>query len=167
MKRVLDVLEKLLEAACVLALSVIVLAVSWQVLARYVTQASTAWAPEVAQIAFVWLSLLAIPVGLRHGRHMLIDVWFSVPGRSFQTAVSTVSMLIVVGVSLVLAYYGWNVLEVAMRRTLPGLGISSGWMNLAVPVGFVLCAVYAVEAWWDGTRAHRLDDPDLTARATV
>lgn len=167
MRRVLDALERLLEGVCVLAMALIVGAVSWQVLARYVTQASTAWAPEMAQIAFVWLALLAIPVGVRRSRHMMIDVWFAVRNPLVGKVISTIAMLVVVCVSLVLAYFGYKVLEVTMRRTLPGLDIAAGWMNLAVPVGFALCAIFAVEAWWDEMRGVRLADPDPTSHATV
>jgi TRAP-type transport system small permease protein len=164
MTRLMDALEKVIEAACVVALAVVVGAVSWQVLARYVTQASTAWAPELAQIAFVWLAMLAIPLGVRRRKHLVIDVWTGVRNRTFQAAVLTAATAIIVVVSLVLAYAGWNVLDVAMRRTLPGLGVPSGWMNAAVPVGFALCAVFALEVWWRALRAGQLTAPSATER---
>lgn len=148
MKRALDLLEKVLEAACVAALIVVVIAVSWQVIARYVTEASTAWAPELAQIAFVWCALLAIPVGVRRGRHMMIDVWTGIKNKTVQAAISTFAMIVVVGVSGTLVYFGINMLPVALSRTLPGLGISAGIANIAVPVGFTLCAIFAIESWW-------------------
>lgn len=167
MRRVLDAAEKVASGVCVLALAVIVVAVSWQVVARYVTEASTAWAPELASLAFVWCALFAIPVGVRHSRHMLIDVWYGVRRRSVGMVVTTVAMVVVVVVCLVLAYFGYSVLSVAMQRTLPGLGVSAGWVNLAVPFGFVLSAVFAVEAWWDQLHRHRLEDSDTAHRATV
>src|SRR5699024_5924373 len=72
-KKILDALEKVVMLAAVASLAVIVLTVVWQVIARYVTSQSTAWAPELAQTAFVWTALLAIPLGTRSGRHMLVD----------------------------------------------------------------------------------------------
>ncbi|MFV0405881.1 MAG: TRAP transporter small permease [Propioniciclava sp.] len=149
MRKVLDILERICQVGAVVALVLVVIAVAWQVTARYVTQASTAWAPELAQIAFVWCSLLSIAIGVRHGRHMMIDVWSGVKNVWVQRAITTVAAVIVIGVSATIGYFGYNMLEVAMRRTLPGLGISAGWANLAVPVGFALCVIFALEVWWD------------------
>ncbi|MFV0452544.1 MAG: TRAP transporter small permease [Propioniciclava sp.] len=149
MRRALDLLERICQVGAVVALVVVVIAVAWQVTARYVTQASTAWAPELAQIAFVWCSLLSIAIGVRHGRHMMIDIWGGVKNVWFQRAVTTFAAVVVVGVSATIGYFGYNMLGIAMRRTLPGLGISAGWANLAVPVGFGLCVIFALEIWWD------------------
>ncbi|MFV0428711.1 MAG: TRAP transporter small permease [Arachnia sp.] len=149
MRKALDLLERICQIGAVVALVVVVVAVAWQVTARYVTQASTAWAPELAQIAFVWCSLLSIAIGVRHGRHMMIDVWGGIKNVWVQRAVTTFATAVVVAVSGTLAYFGYNMLAVAMRRTLPGLGVAAGWANLAVPVGFVLCVIFAIEVWWD------------------
>lgn len=167
MKRALDLVEKLLGVVCVLSLATIVAAVTWQVLARYVTQVSTAWAPELAQVAFVWLSMLAVAIGVRHSRHLLIDIWFSIDNLIFQKIITTASTFIVVTVSLTLAYFGWQMLEVTMRSEMPGLGIPSGWISLAIPVGFILSAIFALEIWWHRIRGDHHGHQDFSARATV
>lgn len=156
--KALDWLERIVELVAVLALAVVVVAVSWQVIARYVTEASTAWAPELAQIAFVWCALLAIPIGVRRSKHLMIDVWFAVKNTWIQVAVSTAAAAIVVGVSATLAYFGYDMLGIAMSRKLPGLGIAAGWANLAVPVGFGLCVVFGLEAWWKDIRSRLKPD---------
>lgn len=163
MRKVLDILERICQVGAVVALVLVVIAVAWQVTARYVTQASTAWAPELAQIAFVWCSLLSIAIGVRHGRHMMIDVWSGVKNVWVQRAITTVAAVIVIGVSATIGYFGYNMLEVAMRRTLPGLGISAGWANLAVPVGFALCVIFALEVWWDEITGKPTPAADDTA----
>lgn len=166
-RKVFDGLEKLLEGACLVFLAATVVVVAWQVLARYVTSSSTAWAPELAQVTFVWLALCAIPIGIRHGRHMSIDAWFAVTNRRVEQVVTTVASLIVVVVSLVLAFYGYRILDVTFTRQFPGLGIAAGWMYLAVPVSFVLCAVFGIEAWWDQLRGDSLGDHSPTSSTTV
>lgn len=143
-KKVLDGLEKVVMFAAVLALGVIVLTVVWQVIARYVTSQSTAWAPELAQTAFVWTALLAIPLGTRSGRHMLVDIW---RGRSekLQKFMFTVASVAVLLICATLVVYGIEMLGTSFQRNLPSLGISSGWQMLAVPVGFGLCFIFQLE----------------------
>ena len=116
-KKALDALENVVMAAAVLALGVIVLTVVWQVLARYVTSQSTAWAPELAQTAFVWAALLAIPLGTRSGRHMLVDIW---RGRSetVQKVMFTLASVAVMLICLTLVVYGIEMLHTSSQRKL-------------------------------------------------
>ena len=143
-KKALDALENVVMAAAVLALGVIVLTVVWQVLARYVTNQSTAWAPELAQTAFVWAALLAIPLGTRSGRHMLVDIW---RGRSetVQKVMFTLASVAVMLICLTLVVYGIEMLHTSSQRKLSSLGISSGWQMAAVPIGFGLSFIFQLE----------------------
>lgn len=143
-KKTLDTLERAVMLAAVLALGIIVLTVVWQVIARYVTSQSTAWAPELAQTAFVWTALLAIPLGTRSGRHMLVDIW---RGRSetLQKIMFTLASVAVLLICATLVVYGIEMLATSSQRSLPSLGISSGWQMLAVPIGFGLSFIFQLE----------------------
>lgn len=143
-RKILDSVEKVVMVTAVISLGVVVLSVVWQVVARYVTEQSTAWVPELSQTAFVWTALLAVPLGVRSGRHMLVDIW---RGRSeaMQKIVFTVASLAVMAVCATLTVYGIQMLEISFQRSLPSLGISSGWQMLAVPVGFGLSFVFQLE----------------------
>ncbi|MFC7456282.1 TRAP transporter small permease [Brachybacterium sp. GCM10030267] len=142
--KTLDVVERVVMIAALVALGGIVLTVFWQVVARYLISQSTAWAPELAQTAFVWTALLAIPLGVRRGRHMLVDIW---RGRSVrvQKIVSALASAVVIGICATLVLYSLEMLATSFQRDLPSLGISSGWQMLAVPVGFGLCIPFQLE----------------------
>ncbi|MGP9539116.1 TRAP transporter small permease [Brachybacterium sp. AOP43-C2-M15] len=143
-KKVLDTVERAVMLAAVVSLAVIVLTVVWQVFARYVTSQSTSWAPELAQTAFVWTALLAIPLGTRSGRHMLVDIW---RGRSetLQKLMFTLASVAVMLICLALFVYGIEMLATSSQRKLSSLGISSGWQMAAVPVGFGLSFIFQLE----------------------
>lgn len=142
--RVLDIIEKITMAGAILALFVIIFAVSFQVVARYVIDSSTAWTPELAQTAFVWAALLAIPLGVRSERHMLVDLWRGAPD-AVRIAIYTLASVIIVAVCAALVFFGVEMVPVSFRRLLPGLGISSGWQMVAVPVGFGLSLLFQLE----------------------
>lgn len=143
-KKVLDAIEQVVMLAAVIALSIIVLTVVWQVVARYVTSQSTAWAPELAQTAFVWAALLAIPLGTRSNRHMLVDIW---RGRSerLQKVMFTLASVAVLAICATLVVYGMQMFATSSLRKLPSLGISSGWQMVAVPIGFGLSFIFQLE----------------------
>ncbi|WP_432545853.1 TRAP transporter small permease [Kineococcus sp. SYSU DK004] len=154
--RVFDLADRALLALCVLLLAVIAGTVTWQVLARYVVETPSAWAAEAATLSFVWLALFAIALGVRRGRHMVLDIWEYLPvPRWVRVVVDTVAAVVVCGTLAALTWYGFQGLETSFRRTMPGLGISFGWNALAVPVGLGLSLLFAVEAWWVTVRAPR------------
>lgn len=129
-------------------LSAVVLVVSWQVFSRYITSASASWAPELAQLVFVWTALFAIAIGVRQRKHMVVDAFSAVKNRTVNAVLNTFSSAVVVAVSLTLAWFGYDSLAVSFRRDFPALGVSTGWMHLAVPIAFLACAIFAAEAWF-------------------
>lgn len=165
-ERLLTGLDIALQWIAVALLAVVVFAVTWQVLARYVTTSSSAWTSELASLAFVWLAMLAIPLGIRRGRHMVLDIWEYFPYRRWlQRSVTTVSAIVVILTFALLVLFGFEAAGPAFNRTMAGLPISFGWIALAVPVGSVFSAIFAVEAWWRLFTAEKdvdpLDDPVL------
>lgn len=140
----LRALERVALGGSVIALGTIVFAVVFQVIARYVTDVSTAWTPELAQTAFVWAALLAIPLGVRSERHMLVDVW-SRFGDRIRAVIYVIASLAIIAIAGTLVYFGIAMLPISFRRTMPGLGISSGWQMLAVPIGFGLATIFQIE----------------------
>ncbi|WP_172829643.1 TRAP transporter small permease [Microterricola viridarii] len=158
--KALKALDLLLQVAAVILLGMVTFSVSWQVIARYVTSVSTPWTVELASISFVWLAMFAIALGVRRGRHMVLDIWEYIRGGRWLTVlIDTVAALIVAGVLLALVWFGFEALGPAFRRTMPGLGISYGFLALAVPVGSIFALIFAIEAWWRVQRAKPDEDP--------
>ncbi len=56
------------------ALVVVVFAVCWGVVTRYVTAQPAAWSGEVAAIAFAWLVFVGAAAGFKYGMHVAIDM---------------------------------------------------------------------------------------------
>lgn len=54
--------------------SVMVAVVSAQVLLRYAFNSSIGWADEVSRLMFVWSIFLAVPLGVRLGAHIGVEV---------------------------------------------------------------------------------------------
>lgn len=60
--------------AVIVCMTVMIVVVAAQVFMRYVLNASLDWADEVSRLAFVWSIFLAIPLGIREGAHVGIDL---------------------------------------------------------------------------------------------
>lgn len=158
--RALDAIDVALQVICMALMVVVVVSVMVQVLARYVTEQSTAWTAELASYSFVWLAMLAIALGVRRGRHMLLDIWEYISYRQWlNRLINTVAAVIVLSVLALLVWYGIEALGPAWRRLAPGLNISTGWVALAVPVGSAFALLFGLEAWWLQFMAKEGEDP--------
>lgn len=156
----LDRLDLVLQVVTVVLLSIVIASVTIQVFSRYITQNSLPWTSEVASYAFVWLSMIAVALGVRRGRHMVLNVWEYAPYKKWLArTIETVAGIVIVGVLIALIWYGFEALGPAWRRESPGMGISFGWVSLAVPVGAAFSLIFAIEAWWKLFHAPQGVDP--------
>ena len=71
------------EVLATLALAIVILAVTWGVLTRYVTSTPASWSGELASIAFAWAVFLGAAAAFRRSGHIAIDTYlYLVPQRA-------------------------------------------------------------------------------------
>ncbi|WP_159587985.1 TRAP transporter small permease [Chelativorans xinjiangense] len=99
----------------ILGAAMMVVVVSAQVVMRYVFNGSFDWADEVSRIAFVWTIFLAIPLGIRDGSHVGIELLverFPAGLRRLiarlMSALAAVMMAVVFWTSVVVALATWS-----------------------------------------------------------
>ncbi len=56
------------------ALVIVVLAVCWGVVTRYITEQPATWAGEIAAMAFAWMVFVGAGAALKRGMHVYIDM---------------------------------------------------------------------------------------------
>jgi len=70
----LGLVDRLAGVAIVATMAAMVVVVSLQVLLRYAFNTSLDWAEDVARLLFVWSIFLAIPLGVKQGAHIGIEL---------------------------------------------------------------------------------------------
>lgn len=112
-------------------LVVVALAMMAVILGRFVGF-STAWADEVARLAFLWSACLGAAAGSYRGLNFAVPLIASRrSGRTRQLIESGIALLMVVLCALVL----WSTtqsLPVAHLARLPALGVTGAWFHAAV-----------------------------------
>jgi TRAP-type transport system small permease protein len=105
----------------VVMISVMVAIVSAQVALRYMLNSSIDWADELARLCFVWSIFLAIPLGLKGGAHIGIEmVAARLPARLKRAVACVVALvgacllLLVAWESAVMAWDQWDELMASM-----------------------------------------------------
>ena len=129
----------------VVLLSTMVALVSIQVLLRYVFKSSMGFADEISRLTFVWSIFLAIPLGIRLGVHIGMELVTSRLPAAVQnvlvrltSAIAAAMMVLVAWQSAVVAFDQW---DEAMAST----SASAAWFLVAVAIGSTHSALHL--AW--------------------
>jgi TRAP-type C4-dicarboxylate transport system permease small subunit len=111
------------------------------ILGRYVGFA-TAWADEVARIAFIWSACLGAASGTHRGLNFAIPLIASKrEGRTKQLLESFIALTVIVLCAL-LVWATTQSIPVAALARLPALGVSGAWFHWAVTVFASLTAAF-------------------------
>jgi TRAP-type C4-dicarboxylate transport system permease small subunit len=140
--RLLRAADLLLASVLVTAVLVMVGVVSAQVALRYGFNASIDWADEIGRLAFVWAIFLAIPLGVRDGAHIGIDLLVDrlpVPGRTLLRRAGAA-----LAAALMLAI-GWSAVRTCREQwdeLMTTVDWSVGWFIVPVAVGAFFSALH-------------------------
>ncbi len=138
-------IDRAVRLTLMVLMTIMIVVVSAQVFLRYVLNSSIGWADEVSRLAFVWSVFLAIPLGIREGLHVGIELLTSrFPGLvqrglvRLMAALGAVMMAIVCWQSAIIAYDQWE-------EKMSSVPASAGLFVLAIVVGSahsVLCLAW-------------------------
>lgn len=119
-----------------------VVVVSLQVLLRYAFNTSLDWAEDVARLLFVWSIFLAVPLGVKQGSHIAIELLtlrLPPPTRTFFVRVMALAcaalMTVVCYQSALLTVQQWD-------EFMPTLNVTAALFMVPVAFGAAHSALY-------------------------
>lgn len=140
--RALDGLDALARVAVALAMGGMVAVVTAQVVLRYFFNSSIDWAEESARLLFVWTMFLAIPLGVRGGVHIGVNMLVKALPAALQRGLHRFTALLGLGLMVVVAWQAALLLPEQWDELLPTLPLSVGWLLVPVLVGMIHSALH-------------------------
>lgn len=141
-ERALSGLDKLVTGLLLAAVTVMVAVVSAQVALRYGFNRSIDWADEIGRLAFVWSIFLAIPLGVRQGAHIGIDIVTDKLPEAWRSAFKRAGAAVC---ALMMAAIAWAALGVAREQwdeLMATVDWSVAWFIVPVGIGALLSALH-------------------------
>lgn len=135
-------LDQIVTSLLLAAVAVMVGVVSAQVALRYGFNLSIDWADEIGRLAFVWTIFLAIPLGVRQGAHIGIDIVSDKLPAAWRAALKRVAAAVS---ALMMAAIAWAALGVAREQwdeLMATVNWSVGWFIVPVGMGALLSALH-------------------------
>jgi len=134
-----------LIVCCTAAMIVVV---SVQVALRYLLNTSIDWSDEVSRLLFVWCMFLAIPLGIREGSHVGVELLVQ---RLPDGARRQCTRLCTLAAIVLMAVVGWQTARVAADtwdELMPTLAISVNWFLVPVALSAAHSLLHLVQLLW-------------------
>lgn len=136
--RVVDQFEEIV--ACV-AVTVVVLAVSWGVVTRYITAQPAAWASEIATLGFAWVVFFGSAACMKYRLHPAIDVLVDRLPAGARRAVRVFNHLLLLSFLAFMTWFGTRFAIAAWDSPSPVLRWPQTWLYGPVALCSALMAV--------------------------
>ncbi|WP_306119811.1 MULTISPECIES: TRAP transporter small permease [unclassified Roseitalea] len=138
------VLSRWEETLAVVALCVVVVAVSYGVITRHVTQTPATWATELASLSFTWVVFLGAAGAMRRHMHVSVDAITRILPRAVAGPLAWLADLLVLAFLAYTLWLAFGIMIDANERPSPVLRISFTWVYLAVVLSFGSMLVHHV-----------------------
>ena len=122
-------------AVIVAAMAGMVLVVSLQVLLRYAFNTSLDWAEDIARLTFVWAIFLGIPLGVRTGAHIGIELLTARFPAHLQGTCVRVSALLGAALMGAAAWHATVLVVQQWDEMLPTLDVTAALFMIPVAFG--------------------------------
>jgi TRAP-type C4-dicarboxylate transport system permease small subunit len=144
-KRFLDLIDRTAEILLVGIGAVMTVVVCAQVLLRYGFAGSFDWAEETARLCFVWLIFLAMPLAVKRGIHVSVEIFTNLLPAKAQKVLKRLTLLLSAVLMIIVIYYSIVVLRKTWYEMLLTIDISVGWFTVPVMVGAFHSALHLID----------------------
>ncbi|MDZ7373406.1 MAG: TRAP transporter small permease [candidate division KSB1 bacterium] len=146
MNRALGTIDLLLPRFLAVLMAILVVDVSWQVMARFVIRRPSSFTEELATFLLIWIGLLGGAYALGQKAHLGVDALTSrLPTRA-KLAAEVLAHLSIIGFAVaVLIRGGLRLVYISLRlnQISAALRVKMGYVYLALPIAGILFVLYS------------------------
>lgn len=152
MTTLIKIMDAFLTRFLILLMLMLVGAVLWQVVSRYVFASPSSWTEEVARFLLIWISLTGAVYAFRTGMHLGLDILPArLKGRQAAWLKGFTIVLVVLFSGTVLVFGGASLVMMTweLKQYSAVLGLPMAWVYSVIPVSGILICIYALAALVD------------------
>ncbi len=140
-----------IEYFLIVLVGLLAILVAVEVFFRYVLNASISWYDEFAGYLLVWVTFWGAVLALDRGRHIGFETVVERFPILAQKVTMTVVYLLLIGLQVILVYYGWMLTTQLTGETAITLPVPIGVIYLVIPTTGVMmllvCVIRIVQIW--------------------
>ncbi|WP_313342295.1 TRAP transporter small permease [Sedimentibacter sp.] len=145
MKIVFDKLEKFILGILSILFTVMVVALFYQIIMRFLFESANSWSEELTRYSFIWMSMLGSAIATRRSRHMNVDFLMNRMPKILKIINSIIIKSLIIAFLIVIIFYGISLVSITFKQLSPGLRVPMAYMYASVPIGGILMLLFTIE----------------------
>lgn len=158
MKRLTDIITRILSVVLIVLMAAMVLDVAWQVFTRFILRNPSGYTEELAGFLLIWIGLLGAGYAYYAKAHLGIDVLTTrLSGVKKQVSEILVAGIVFVFALFILVIGGWNLVDLTftLKQISPVMGIPMGCVYLVLPLTGILFMYYSIYFMVEALKRNR------------
>ncbi len=144
MKKVDEIVAKILYYSCAFLMFMMVTIIFTQVVSRYAFGKPLSWSEELGRYIFVWMSFLGMAVAMHKGSHVALDILVNKLKNVSKKILMVLNNLIVVFFGFILTYSGINLVKLGAKQTSPTLKIPMQFVYIVIPISGIILVYFVL-----------------------
>lgn len=147
MRKVIRFLDQFVAGALMLAMTLILLTVVWQVISRYILQDPASVTEELSRFLLIWIGLLGAAFAYRQKVHLGFNLIVEKqPEQRRKLILTLVELLVIVFCATTLLFGGSQLvsLTLELEQISAALGIRMGYVYTVLPLSGILIICYGL-----------------------
>ena len=146
--RALDGVDRLARWVIVVASAAMIVIVTLLVAVRYGFNASIDWSEEVSRLLFVWSMFLAIPLGIREGAHVGIELLVAHIAPAARVQLARACALGGAALMVVVFWQAVTVAALTWDEMMQSLNLSTNWFMVPVAIAAAHSFLHFIQLLW-------------------
>jgi TRAP-type transport system small permease protein len=146
--RALDAVDRLARRVIVAASAAMILIVTLQVVLRYGFNASIDWSEEISRLLFVWCMFLAIPLGIREGAHVGIELLVAHLAPAARARLAKACALGGAAMMVVVFWQAISVAALTWDEMMQSVNLSTNWFMVPVAIAAAHSFLHFIQLVW-------------------
>lgn len=158
MKLALDKLEKIILSILALLFSIMVVALFYQIVMRFLFKSANAWSEELTRYSFIWMTMLGSAIATRRSRNMDVDFLVNRMPKHLRNINAVITKGLIIAFLMVLIIYGVSLVGITHKQLSAGLQIPMSYIYASVPLGGLLILIFTIEIVIDDIKKSKVKE---------
>ena len=158
MKKLTDVITRILSIILIILMAVMVLDVTWQVFTRFILKDPSGFTEELAGFLLIWIGLLGASYAYYTKAHLGIDI-LTTKLKGINKLISEIAVSVIVFLFALfnLVIGGLRLVDITttLKQISPSMGIPMGYIYWVLPISGILFMYYAVVFMIDSFKENK------------
>lgn len=140
-------LYKILSYLCGLLILAMTVLIFWQVVCRYAFNNSLTWSEELGRYIFIWLTFIGLPVAMKTGSHVAIDLLLKKTSGKFHLSILTINFIATVVLAVVIFYSGIRLFAVGIGQISSAMQLPMQYVYSIIPLSGLALLFFTITVY--------------------